>query len=116
MAENIYDVAYDLEKLLREADEYKQLTALYSEVNGDPQAKQLFDDFRIIQLELQQKQMAGQEITQEEVEKAQQKAQEVQQNEKISQLMEVEQRMSVLVNQLNKIIMKPLEDLYGNMQ
>lgn len=116
MAENIYDVAYDLEKLLRESDEYNKLTELYNEVNSNAGAKQLFDDFRVIQIELQQKQMAGQEITQEEVEKAQQKAQEVQNNEKIAQLMDVEQRMSVLVNQLNKIIMKPLEDLYGNMK
>ncbi|MCY7800123.1 hypothetical protein MOB23_12130, partial [Bacillus haynesii] len=33
---------------------------------------------------------------------------------KISQLMEAEQRMSMLIAELNKIIMKPLEELYGN--
>lgn len=28
--------------------------------------------------------------------------------------MEAEQRVSVLIGELNKIIMKPLEELYGN--
>ncbi|MCY8157964.1 YlbF family regulator, partial [Bacillus licheniformis] len=66
-----------------------------------------------IQLNLQQKQMNGEDITQEEVEQAQKSVALVQQHEKISQLMEAEQRMSMLIADLNKIIMKPLEELYG---
>lgn len=58
--------------------------------------------------------MTGQEITQEEVEQAQKTVALVQQHDKISQLMEAEQRVSVLIGELNKIIMKPLEELYGN--
>ena len=54
-------------------------------------------DFRDVQLRLQQKQMAGEEITQEEVTQAQKTVALVQQHEKISQLMEAEQRMSMLI-------------------
>jgi cell fate (sporulation/competence/biofilm development) regulator YlbF (YheA/YmcA/DUF963 family) len=57
--------------------------------------------------------MMGQEIAPEEVEQAQKTVQLVQQNPTISQLMEAEQRMSMVIADLNKIIMKPLEDLYG---
>lgn len=64
--------------------------------------------------QLQQKQMSGEEITQEEVEQAQKTVALVQQHELISQLMEAEQRMSMLIGELNKIIMKPLEELYGS--
>ncbi len=74
----------------------------------------MFENFRDIQVNLQQKQMTGQEITQEEVEQAQKTVALVQQHDKISQLMEAEQRVSVLIGELNKIIMKPLEELYGN--
>ncbi|KYC81399.1 YlbF/YmcA family competence regulator [Bacillus licheniformis] len=114
MTVNLHDSAYDLEQALRQSDEYSRLKNLYDEVNGDPSAKKMFDNFRDIQLNLQQKQMNGEDITQEEVEQAQKSVALVQQHEKISQLMEAEQRMSMLIADLNKIIMKPLEELYGN--
>ncbi|RLQ97312.1 YlbF family regulator [Falsibacillus albus] len=115
MATNLYDLSYELQNALRESDEYKNLLALYDTVNKDESASKLFANFRDIQVKLQQKQMSGQEITQEEVEQAQKAAALVQQNEKIAKLMEAEQRMSMLIADLNKIIMKPLEELYGPM-
>ncbi|EWH21817.1 YlbF family regulator [Bacillus haynesii] len=114
MTVNLHDSAYELEQALRQSEEYSRLKNLYDEVNGDPSAKKMFDNFRDIQLNLQQKQMNGEDITQEEVEQAQKSVALVQQHEKISQLMEAEQRMSMLIAELNKIIMKPLEELYGN--
>ena len=114
MSVNLDDVAYDLEKALRHSEEYSALRNLYDEVNGDESSKRMFENFRDIQVNLQQKQMTGQEITQEEVEQAQKTVALVQQHDKISQLMEAEQRVSVLIGELNKIIMKPLEELYGN--
>ena len=116
MPENLYDVAYNLEKALRESDDYKQLKQLYNDVNSDESSSKMFENFRNLQLNLQQKQMSGEEITQEEIEQAQKSVQLVQQHEKIAQLMEAEQRMSMLITELNKIIMKPLEDMYGSMQ
>ena len=113
MAVHFYDAAYDLEKALRNSDEYSRLRGLYDQVNADESAKRMFE---IFQLQLQQKQMSGEEITQEEVEQAQKTVALVQQHELISQLMEAEQRMSMLIGELNKIIMKPLEELYGSPQ
>lgn len=114
MANNVYDVAYNLETAVKESDEFKNLQTLYKEVFADETTKRMFENFRNIQLELQQKQMSGQEITQEEVEQAQKTVAVVQQNEAIAKLMEAEQRMSMMVSELNKIIMKPLEELYSN--
>lgn len=115
MAINLYDSAYALEKAIRESAEYTQLKQMYNEVNADPTAKKMFDQFRQIQMNLQQKQMMGQEITQEEVQKAQSTVALVQQNEKIAHLMQAEQRMSMIIGELNQLIMKPLEELYGKM-
>ncbi|WP_026583963.1 YlbF family regulator [Bacillus sp. J33] len=113
MAVNLYDSAYELEKAVRESDEYNALKQAYDDVNADPSAKTMFENFRNIQMELQQKQMMGQDITQEEVEQAQKTVALVQQHEQISKLMEAEQRMSMMIAEMNKIIMKPLEELYG---
>jgi cell fate (sporulation/competence/biofilm development) regulator YlbF (YheA/YmcA/DUF963 family) len=115
MSENLYDVAYNLEKVLRESDEFKTLKRLYDEVNADESSSKMFENFRNIQLNLQQKQMSGEQITEEEIEQAQKSVQLVQQHEKIAQLMAAEQRLSMVVTELNKIIMKPLEEMYGSL-
>jgi len=115
MGVNLYDVAYGVEKAIRESDEYKQLKQLYDQVNNDEGAKKLFESFRNIQLSLQQKQMMGEDISQEEVEQAQRQVALVQQHDTIAKLMEAEQRMSVVIGELNQIMLKPLEELYGSM-
>lgn len=116
MAVNLHDSANALEQAIRQSDEYNNLKKMYDVVNADESAKAMFDNFRNIQIQLQQKQMAGQEITQEEVEQAQKTVALVQQHEVISKLMEAEQRMSMVIGELNQIIMKPLEELYGPAQ
>ena len=73
----------------------------------------MFDNFRQLQMSLQQKQMTGQEIAPDEMEQAQKTVALVQQHETIAKLMEAEQRLSMVIADLNRIIMKPLEDLYG---
>ena len=114
MTINLHDRAYELEKAIRNSDEYTTLKKNYDEVNADESAKQMFEKFRTMQVELQQKQMMGQEIQQDEIAQAQMLVSDVQKNEKISKLMEAEQRMSTIVTELNQIILKPLEELYGS--
>jgi len=113
---NIYDSAYDLEKAIENSDEFKDLKSAYDNVMSDSNSKQMFDNFRATQMELQQKQMQGLDISEEEVEKAKQVVELVQQHEDISKLMEEEQRVNVLINDISRIITKPLEELYGAQQ
>ncbi|MCQ6273384.1 YlbF family regulator [Bacillus sp. V3B] len=115
MTVNLHDSAHELENAIRNSDEYTTLRKLYDEVNADASAKEMFEKFRNMQIELQQKQMSGQEIEQGEVAQAQILVADVQKNEKISKLMEAEQRMSTIVTELNQIVLKPLEELYGSM-
>ncbi|HLU21111.1 MAG TPA: YlbF family regulator [Bacillaceae bacterium] len=115
MATNLYDQAYELEKALRTSEEFLNLKKMYEEVESDETAKSMFDAFRNVQMELQQKQMSGQNITEDEVMNAQAIANQVQANQKVTQLMQAEQRMSEAIGELNKIIVKPLDELYGMM-
>ncbi|RCW69653.1 YlbF family regulator [Saliterribacillus persicus] len=110
---NVYDSAHDLEKALQESDEYKELKTAYDKVMQDETSKNMFDNFRNTQMELQQKQMQGEEITEEEVEQAKKVVELVQQHEDISKLMEQEQKVNALINEVSRIITKPLEELYG---
>src|SRR5690625_7917609 len=108
----IQESAEQLEQALRESEEFKNLKGAYDAVMSDDIAKRMFDDFRNTQMELQQKQMQGQEITEEEVEKARKVVETVQQHEQISKLMEEEQKVNDLINNVSRTITKPLEELY----
>ena len=111
---SIYDSAYALEKAISESEEFKSLKEVFEAVMNDEAAKEMFDNFRDTQMELQEKQMQGEDISEEEIEKARQVVELVQQHEDISKLMEAEQRLNVVINDVSRIITKPLEELYGN--
>lgn len=111
---NIYDLAYDLEKGLRNSEEFNGLKEAYERVMNNPDSKEKFDLFRDTQLNLQQKQMQGEDISEAEVEEARKVVEEVQQNEDISKLMDQEQRLNTVIQDISKIITQPLEELYGD--
>ncbi|WP_085992805.1 YlbF family regulator [Oceanobacillus senegalensis] len=111
---NIHDSAYDLEKAIRESEEFQNLKSAYEAVMNNPQAKEMFDSFRDTQMQLQEKQMQGLDITEEEVEKARSIVEQVQQHTEISRLMEEEQRLNLVINDISQIITQPLEELYGD--
>ena len=109
---NVYDQANALESALRQSGEFLQMQDLYKKVNEDETSKKLFDEFRELQMTLQQKQMQGEELLEEDIQKAQSSAQEIENDENIKGLMEAEQKMSQLIQDLNRVIMKPIEELY----
>ena len=109
---NVYDQANALESALRQSDEFLQMQDLYKKVNEDETSRKLFDEFRELQMTLQQKQMQGEELLEDDIQKAQSSAQEIENDENIKGLMEAEQKMSQLIQDLNRVIMKPIEELY----
>ena len=113
---NIYDNAYVIEKDLREDSNFKQLSAAYTAVKNDSEAAEIFHDFKQSQLELQQKQLAGEKIPEETIQKAQSVVQKAQSNDLIKQMMQHEQAVTEVLQDVNKIITKPLQELYDSIQ
>ncbi|WP_020156759.1 YlbF family regulator [Caldibacillus debilis] len=112
MPEDMYEVASQLGKAIRESEEFAALKEKYDELLKDNIARKIFDDFRVLQMRLQEKQMMGQPASDTELMDAQKLALQVQQNEKILSLIEAEQRMGTVMNEINEIFMKPLAELY----
>lgn len=110
---NIYDTANQLERDLRELQEFKTVKESFEAIYADETAKALFDEFRTVNIELQQKQFSGQEITEEDIQKAQELGQKVSENENIKALMEAEQRLNTIMQDINRIITNPLQELYS---
>ena len=114
MAVNLYDHANQLEQALRESDEYQVIQNAYAKVKENQESKDLFDEFRETQLNFQQKQMQGEEIGEEELQKAQEQAQKIENDSNISELMAAEQNMSQVFQEINQIIVKPLDEIYAD--
>lgn len=109
---NIYDLAHSLAKGLKESEEFKTLKTSQELMESEETSKKMFNDFRQTQMDLQMKQMQGQEISQEEMEKANQLFETIKLNPAISRLLDSEQRLSVIIEDINKIIFEPIQEIY----
>ncbi|MBO0476995.1 YlbF family regulator [Vagococcus sp. DIV0080] len=112
MTVNIYDSANQIEREIREMDEFKALQEAFTAMKAETESFELFTNFQELQMELQQKQMQGVEFSEEDAMKAQEMAMKVQETAVIQDLMQKEQAFSVIINDLNRIIMKPVQELY----
>lgn len=112
MSVNIYDDINRLETTFRKTSEYASVQKAVAAVKADEQALALFKSFRDLQMTLQQKQMQGEEISGEELEYAQKTAQLAQSNSKIEQMLQAEMALSGLIEEVNRVLMKPVQGLY----
>lgn len=115
MSSNLMEAARQFEKVLRESNEYKNIQKLCKELKKDPQARQIYNQINHLNAQLQQKQMMGQEIKQQEVAALQNMETAAQQNERLRRLIEADYQLNMLMMEMNKIISKPLEELYGQL-
>ncbi|MET3576469.1 YlbF family regulator [Bhargavaea ullalensis] len=116
MTLNIYNDINKLEATFRQTDEYAALSKAIAAVKVDEEARNLFESFRKIQMELQQKQMAGEDLSGEELEYAQKTAQLAQHNPKIAAMLQAEMQLSRIVEDINRVLMKPVQELYEGME
>lgn len=116
MNNNIYDTANQLERELRENESYTQLKTALADIQNDSEANEVFSSLQQVQVGLQQKQQSGQEITEEDIQEAQEISVKAGENEKVKALMQAEQNLSSLIEDLNGIIMKPVQEIYQQQQ
>lgn len=112
MTINIYDDINRLENSFRKTSEYAAVQQAVADVKADEEALALFKSFRELQMTLQQKQMQGEEITGEELEYAQKTAQLAQSNPKIEKMLQAEMALSGLIEEVNRVLMKPVQSIY----
>lgn len=111
---NIYDKAHDLAKAIKESSEVADITNAMKLVEAEPETKAMLDNFRNSQLELQQKMMTGDMPPQEEMEKMEKLFEVLNLNLGIRRLFDAERRLSVVIEDVNKIITESLSELYGS--
>ncbi|AIQ34830.1 YlbF family regulator [Paenibacillus sp. FSL R5-0345] len=110
---SIHDKAHELAKAIKESTEVADITNAMKLVETDPDAKAMLDNFRNGQMELQQRMMSGDMPPQEEMEKMEKLFEVLNMNLGIRRLFDAERRLSVVIEDVNKIITESLSQLYG---
>ncbi|MBQ0138420.1 MAG: YlbF family regulator [Kurthia sp.] len=113
---NIYNDLNKLEATFRQTEEFKALEAAIEDVKTDESAVALFSNFRKMQMTLQEKQQSGEELNEDELQYAQKTAQLAQQNEKINKMLLAEMTLSAIIEEINRVLVKPVQNLYDGIQ
>ena len=99
MVVNIYDTANELERQMRQTQEFIGLKEAFDDLKADKEATDLFVKFQAKQAAAQQKQIQA-------------LAKDVTSKDVIQALMAKEQQVDQMIQQLNQIITGPLQELY----
>lgn len=110
---NIYDTANQLERDVRELDQFKALEQAFNTLKENEESYALFKSFQDFQISLQEKQMRGEEFTESDAQTMQDLAMKVQQDDLINDVLQKEQALSQVMNEITAMMMKPIQDLYG---
>lgn len=104
-----------LQQQLRETEEFVALERAIEAVKADEQALTLFTNFRDVQVKLQEKQMQGHELAEDELIYAQKVAQLAQQNDKILMMLDSEMKLSQIIEQVTRELVQPIQSMYESM-
>lgn len=109
MPVNPYDAAHNLARSLRDSEEYRRFAELRSQLDGEPNARQMVEDFHRRQLELQTAQMLGREPDASLMEQAGRLAETLNQHPRIAAYFQAELRLAQLLGDIQKIIAEAVE-------
>ena len=104
---NLYDTANQLERELRQSEEFAAVKSAFEAVQQSEEAKALFEEFRDMNAKFLQKQVNGEELTY-----ANDLYQKAISNEAIKTLMQAEQRLNTVMQDINRILTTSLQELY----
>ncbi|TVX92321.1 YlbF family regulator [Paenibacillus agilis] len=109
---NVYDKAHDLARALQQSEEAAAVDTAMKAIAAEPETKQMFDNFRKRQVEMQQQMMTGEMPNPEEMEEMEKLFQVISMNANITALFEAERRLSLVIQDVNKIVTDSLSYLY----
>lgn len=101
---NVYEEAHSLEREIKESEEYKEFKRLKEKIDAEESLKKMMEDFHSKQLELQTKQMMGQEVTSEMMQSVQDLYQIIAKDPVAAEYLQAEMRFSVMMQDVYKIL------------
>ncbi|BBA92827.1 MULTISPECIES: YlbF/YmcA family competence regulator [Streptococcus] len=111
MSVNIYDIANELERAIRNLPEYKAVEAVKASVEGNSEAKEVLENYISFQKDIQGKLQAGEIPTEADQEKLLDFNKKVQATPLLTEYFNKQQQLGTYVADLERIIFKPLNEL-----
>ncbi|HFI0420432.1 TPA: YlbF/YmcA family competence regulator [Streptococcus suis] len=111
MSTNIYDIANELERAIRNLPEYKAVEVVKVSVEGNPEAKEVLESYIAFQKGVQEKLQSGDIPTEEDQKTMLDFNKKVQGNPLLVEYFTKQQQLATYVADLERIIFKPLNEL-----
>lgn len=105
---NVYDQAHSLAQAIRESEEFKQYDHFKKIVDQNEELSSMIKDFQAKQIEIQAKQMMGEEGSPDMSAQIQDLYQIIIKDPIAAQYMQAEMRFSLMINDVYKIISEPM--------
>ncbi len=105
---NIHDKAYELAAAIKESDEWKAIQEAQKILQKDKKIEEMYVALRTKQMELQQKQLAGIEVSEAEITGWQKQFEITMMHTDVKKLMEAENRLSVILEDVQKILFEAI--------
>ncbi|WP_067932198.1 YlbF family regulator [Alicyclobacillus kakegawensis] len=107
---NPYDRAHELAKEIRSSEVFRRLKDARERIEQDPSTLHMLQDFRLREWEMQTKIIDGQELSQEEKDNLARLAEIVRLNRDVSEYLEAERQLTVMLMDVQDILSKVVED------
>lgn len=101
---NVYEEAHNLSNAIKQSEEYKQYKAASDKVKENPELDKMMKDFLDKQIQMQTKQMLGQEVEGEIMESIQKLSGIVMSDPVAADYLQCQMRFSIMIQDVYKIL------------
>lgn len=109
---NVYDIAHDLARAVKDSQEMTILKKAMADIESNADAKQMLDDFRQRQADVQRQIMSGETPASDEMENMEKLYEIINMNPTIRNMLEAERRLSIVMEDIQRILSEPLKEIY----
>lgn len=101
---NVYNEAHNLAHAIKECEEFKTYDSLKKKIDENPELSKVIADFQMMQMQVQFKQMSGEEADQDMMSKVQELYGILLRDPIAAEYMQAEMRFSLMMNDVYKIL------------
>ncbi len=105
----VYDLAHKLGEQLKKSEEYEEYQKYRQELLKDEETRKMVEDYQNISFRVNSAKAWGQEVKEEDQKKLKKLEELVQLNNKARKYLEVESRISIILQDIQKIIFEDLD-------
>jgi len=113
MNDNPYDKAHELVRAIQADERYRRLAVALRLLNANPEAKKKLDLFRNLQMEVNQAELLGQPVAEEQVQQVALEYAKLSRNKLIGEVFDAEAGFIQLFSDIQQIIQKGLESEFA---